>query len=284
MHLRQPKPLRMLDHHHRRIRHIHAHFNHRRRNQHIDLAALKPPHRHFFLIRISRPCSKPNAQPGQLRARSRSYISVADLSGSFGNSSSALRPCPCLFRSQPSSALLVRHSAAAAEGSAVDFRSSHPAQSPAPADRPSPPQSPDTPYTPAAPSPPASAQNPKHPPPAHPSSAASQSASAPAAAHRSHSHPDRHTSVSASVRGIGVAVITSTSGSRAIASSSAGTAAARQTDAAHRQSPAPDSQSPPSLRSAHASQSPGPSRRERSCRRASRFRSSSSDPVSSVTR
>ena len=89
----------------------------------------------------------------------------------------------------------------------------HPAQNPTPADHPSPLQSPDTQYKPAAPPPPASAQTPKHPPPAPPSSAASQSAFVPAAAHRSHSHPDPHTSVSASVRGIGVAVITSTSGS-----------------------------------------------------------------------
>ena len=30
MHLRKPKPFRMFNHHHRSIRHIDAHFNHRR--------------------------------------------------------------------------------------------------------------------------------------------------------------------------------------------------------------------------------------------------------------
>ena len=65
MHLRQPEPLRMLNHHHARVRHIDTDFDHRGRDQHIGLAALKAPHRDFLVIRVHPPVQQPQPQSGQ---------------------------------------------------------------------------------------------------------------------------------------------------------------------------------------------------------------------------
>ena len=44
MELREPESLRVLDEHHRRVRHVDAHLDHRRRDEQVDLAVAKPAH------------------------------------------------------------------------------------------------------------------------------------------------------------------------------------------------------------------------------------------------
>ena len=64
MQLRQPEPIRLLHHHHRRVGHVHAHLDHRRRHQHVDLSTPEPLH--HLLAR--RPRQLP-VQHRHLRAR-----------------------------------------------------------------------------------------------------------------------------------------------------------------------------------------------------------------------
>ena len=55
--LRKPKPLRAVDHHHRRVRNIDTHLNNRRRDQHVNIAVPKLPH-HALLLRGAHPTVK----------------------------------------------------------------------------------------------------------------------------------------------------------------------------------------------------------------------------------
>ena len=49
MQLCQPKPFGMLDHHHRRIPHIHPDFDHGRRHENLNRPGLEGRHGTFFL-------------------------------------------------------------------------------------------------------------------------------------------------------------------------------------------------------------------------------------------
>ena len=62
MHLGQAEALRMFNDHHGCIWHIDAHFNHRGRDQHIELPALKAAHDDLFLIRIHPSVQQAQAQ------------------------------------------------------------------------------------------------------------------------------------------------------------------------------------------------------------------------------
>ena len=55
MKLRQPEPLRVLDHHHRGVGHVHAHFDHGRGDQRVDLARPEPVHNCLALLAVQTP-------------------------------------------------------------------------------------------------------------------------------------------------------------------------------------------------------------------------------------
>ena len=50
MQLREAEALGVLDHHHGRIRHVHADFDHRRRHQNVDFAPAESFHDVFFFL------------------------------------------------------------------------------------------------------------------------------------------------------------------------------------------------------------------------------------------
>ncbi len=56
----------MFDHHHARVGHVHANFDHRGRNQNVDVALLKTGHRRIFFFGRHAPVQQADAQPGQL--------------------------------------------------------------------------------------------------------------------------------------------------------------------------------------------------------------------------
>src|ERR1700722_18666728 len=65
MKLRQAKALGMLDHHHGRVGHIHAHFDHGGRDQNLQFAALKHAHDLFFQFSVEAAMQKSHLQVGE---------------------------------------------------------------------------------------------------------------------------------------------------------------------------------------------------------------------------
>ena len=63
--LREAEALGVLDHHQRRVRHVDADLDHRRRDQHVDFAARRTPAITAALSSgFIRPCSRPTANSG----------------------------------------------------------------------------------------------------------------------------------------------------------------------------------------------------------------------------
>ena len=75
MELREPEPLGVVDHHHRRRRHVDADLDHRGRDEHVELAGLERAH-HAIARRSlsSRPCTRPTRTLGQRRRELASAI------------------------------------------------------------------------------------------------------------------------------------------------------------------------------------------------------------------
>ena len=77
MKLREPESLRVLDQHHRRVRHVDSHLDHRRRDEHLRVAARKLRHRLLALACVHRAVEqyelerrqRAGAQPLELRGR-----------------------------------------------------------------------------------------------------------------------------------------------------------------------------------------------------------------------
>ena len=63
--LREAEALGVLDQHHRRVRHVHADLDHRRRHQHVDLAVAEGAHHAVLLRRAQLPVHQPQPQVGE---------------------------------------------------------------------------------------------------------------------------------------------------------------------------------------------------------------------------
>ncbi len=63
--LRQPQPLRVLDHHQAGVGHVHAHFDYRGRHQQCNLAAFEGRHHGSFLGGLHAPVHQADLQPWQ---------------------------------------------------------------------------------------------------------------------------------------------------------------------------------------------------------------------------
>ena len=66
MQLRQSETIRVLDHHHGRVRHIHAHLDHRRRDEEMNLSRLKGSHGPLFIDRLHATVQHPNGEGRKL--------------------------------------------------------------------------------------------------------------------------------------------------------------------------------------------------------------------------
>jgi hypothetical protein len=57
--LREPEALGVLDEHHRRVGHVDADLDHRRGDQHVELAVAEGAHHRVLVVAGMRPCSSP---------------------------------------------------------------------------------------------------------------------------------------------------------------------------------------------------------------------------------
>ncbi len=72
----------MLDHHDRRVRHVDADFDHRRRDQHVDLAAHERVHRRRLFVGFHPAVQQPDAQSAAQRPRVRDDAANARVNSS----------------------------------------------------------------------------------------------------------------------------------------------------------------------------------------------------------
>ena len=74
------------DHHDRRVRHVDAHLDHRRRHEHVELATPEPSH-HVVLLSARHPAvHQPESQPLQLVGGQDGERLLADATSSFSES------------------------------------------------------------------------------------------------------------------------------------------------------------------------------------------------------
>src|SRR4051794_15481482 len=69
MKLREPHSLGMLDHHQRRVRHVHAHFDYGRRNEQIDLTTPERAHDRGLLVALQTSMDEPDLELRKIAAQ-----------------------------------------------------------------------------------------------------------------------------------------------------------------------------------------------------------------------
>ena len=86
MQLRQAESVGMLDHHHRRVRHVHADFDDRGRNENLNFAVAETLHHAVFFFAAHAPVQQPHVQFWKNFFDSRSYSAVAAFNSCFDSS------------------------------------------------------------------------------------------------------------------------------------------------------------------------------------------------------
>ena len=79
--LRQPEPFRMLDHHHRRRRHVDAHFDHRGGHQDAGLAGREARHRRILVGALHAPVDEIDRGAENLAERGKALLRGGEVAG-----------------------------------------------------------------------------------------------------------------------------------------------------------------------------------------------------------